>query len=80
MSFDDLAVDPRCLRLLAKQGIKEPTPIQALAIPPVLEGRDLVAIAQTGTGKTLAFGLPTLSSMAGEPKSPGKMLVMVPTR
>ena len=59
MTFDEFDLDPRCLRVLEGQGINEPTPIQELAIPPVLAGRDLIATAQTGTGKTLAFSLPT---------------------
>jgi ATP-dependent RNA helicase RhlE len=64
MTFESLQIDPRCLRILNQMNITEPTPIQAQAIPPALEGRDIVAIAQTGTGKTLAFGLPALSRLA----------------
>ena len=67
MSFDQFSIDPRCLKLLKNQGISEPTPVQAQAIPVVLEGADLTAIAQTGTGKTLAFGLPSLSLLAQNP-------------
>jgi ATP-dependent RNA helicase RhlE len=80
MTFDEFDLDPRCLRVLEGQGITEPTPIQELAIPPVLTGRDLIATAQTGTGKTLAFSLPTLSRLAGEKPGPNRMLVLTPTR
>ena len=80
MTFDEFDLDPRCLRVLEGQGINEPTPIQELAIPPVLTGRDLIATAQTGTGKTLAFSLPTLSRLAGEKPGPNRMLVLTPTR
>jgi ATP-dependent RNA helicase RhlE len=80
MTFDEFDLDPRCLRVLEGQGINEPTPIQELAIPPVLAGRDLIATAQTGTGKTLAFSLPTLSRLANEKPGPNRMLVLTPTR
>lgn len=60
---------------------KEPTPIQAQAIPPILEGKDLLGIAQTGTGKTAAFVLPILQRLITAPKRPGvKVLVLAPTR
>ena len=52
MSFDSLGLNPDILRAVAEQGYREPTPIQQQAIPAVLEGRDLMASAQTGTGKT----------------------------
>ena len=52
MSFDSLGLNPEILRAVAEQGYREPTPIQQQAIPAVLEGRDLMASAQTGTGKT----------------------------
>ena len=64
MSFQNFRIDPRCLRVLKAQRITEPTPVQAKAIPAALEGRDVIAIAQTGTGKTLAFGLPALTRLA----------------
>ncbi len=80
MSFEELCVDPRCLRLLKNQQITEPTLIQAKAIPPALEGRDVVAIAQTGTGKTLAFGLPLLTRLATGKSGRNRMLVLTPTR
>ncbi|MDY3973324.1 MAG: DEAD/DEAH box helicase, partial [Veillonella caviae] len=59
-SFKTLGVTEALIDLLAKQGIKEPTPIQEQAIPPAFKGVDLIAKAQTGTGKTLAFLLPIL--------------------
>lgn len=80
MSFESLSIDPRCLKMLKVQRITEPTPVQARAIPPALEGRDLVAVAQTGTGKTLAFSLPSLTRLAAAPRRRNSMLVLTPTR
>src|SRR6185312_1268507 len=60
MSFDSLGLAPELLRAVADQGYTEPTPVQAEAIPHVLAGRDVLAGAQTGTGKTAAFVLPIL--------------------
>jgi ATP-dependent RNA helicase RhlE len=66
---------------LAKHGFVHPTPIQAAAIPPALEGRDVVATAQTGTGKTLAFLLPTIERLAASPAQAGiRAVVLAPTR
>jgi ATP-dependent RNA helicase RhlE len=80
MSFEQLHIHPRLTEQLLSQRITEPTPIQVKAIPPALEGRDVVAIAQTGTGKTLAFGLPAITRLAKN-KNPGtRMLVLTPTR
>jgi len=76
-------LDPRLVKTLAAQGIETPTPIQELAIPPALEGRDLVATAQTGTGKTLAYLLPSLTRLAPGPRkkhAAPRMLVLAPTR
>ena len=80
MSFQEYSIDPRCLRVLKSQRITEPTPVQAKAIPPALEGRDVIAIAQTGTGKTLAFGLPALTRLAAAKRGRNRMLVLTPTR
>ncbi|MCC6797874.1 MAG: DEAD/DEAH box helicase [Candidatus Hydrogenedentes bacterium] len=80
MSFDDLNIDPRCLKVLKASKITNPTPVQAQAIPVALEGCDVVAIAQTGTGKTLAFGLPALTRLANENVRGTRMLVLAPTR
>lgn len=80
VSFEKLNIDPRCLNVLARQCITKPTPVQAQAIPVALEGRDVVAIAQTGTGKTLAFGLPSLTLLAQGSVRGTRMLVLAPTR
>ena len=77
-NIDDL--DPRCLRVLSEKGIETPTPVQEQAIPIIVAGKDLVATAQTGTGKTLAFALPTLSRLGLERERRNRMLVLVPTR
>ncbi|MBN2310344.1 MAG: DEAD/DEAH box helicase, partial [Candidatus Hydrogenedentes bacterium] len=62
------------------QRIETPTPVQEQVIPVALSGRDLVAVAQTGTGKTLAFGLPCLTRLAAGPLTRNMMLVLEPTR
>ena len=83
MSFESLGLAPALLRALAEQGYAAPTPIQAGAIPVVLEGHDLLAAAQTGTGKTAAFALPLLHRLsAGETggRQRPRALVLTPTR
>ncbi len=80
MPFDEFALDPRCLRVLHKQNISIPTPVQEQAIPVALEGRDAIAIAQTGTGKTLGFALPALTRLAAGPAARNAMLALTPTR
>ena len=80
MSFDRFELDPRCLRVLDKQDIHTPTQVQELAIPIVLRGGDIVATAQTGTGKTLGFTLPALTLLSAEEIPYNAMLVLVPTR
>ena len=79
--FADLALAPELCRALSGLGYEEPTPIQRAAIPPLLEGRDLVGQAATGTGKTAAFALPILQRILadGERAEPSA-LVLVPTR
>ena len=62
--FNDLGLAKPILKALETEGYSEPTPIQAQAIPFVLAGRDLLGIAQTGTGKTAAFALPSLQRLA----------------
>jgi len=82
MTFDDLGLQAELLRAIAAQGYTRPTPIQAQAVPVVLEGRDVLAGAQTGTGKTAAFTLPMLqllSSRERKGKAP-RALVLTPTR
>ena len=87
MNFSDLPLDPIFLRAIAAQGYDAPTPIQQKAIPPALDGADLVAVAQTGTGKTAAFALPTLQWLYENPLDasptshrPIRCLVLSPTR
>ncbi|MCA9418592.1 MAG: DEAD/DEAH box helicase, partial [Candidatus Omnitrophica bacterium] len=80
MNFDQFNIDPRCLAVLQRQGIQQPTPVQKEAIPVALEGRDVLAIAQTGTGKTLGFSLPSLTRLAAETPQRNSMLVVTPTR
>ena len=78
-TFDRFALDPRLVEAVTALGFAEPTPIQLAAIPPLLEGRDLIGSARTGSGKTAAFGLPLLHRVAG-PERHVKALVLVPTR
>jgi superfamily II DNA/RNA helicase len=78
-AFDELGLHPDVLRALEEKGYKTPTPIQAEAIPPLLEGRDLIGGSQTGTGKTAAFSLPLLSHLEGNQKDP-RVLIVEPTR
>ena len=63
MTFNELNLSAPLLRAIAEAGYETPSPIQASAIPPVLEGRDLMGCAQTGTGKTAAFALPMLDRL-----------------
>ncbi len=79
MSFDNLGLSPRLLEAVAAMGYTSPTPIQRDAIPLVLEGRDVVGCAQTGTGKTAAFVLPLMQRIEPRPGGP-RALVVTPTR
>jgi ATP-dependent RNA helicase DeaD len=80
-SFADLELRPELLEALTGLGYEEPTPIQREAIPPLLQGKDLVGQAATGTGKTAAFALPVLQRMPGDGRGAGPAtLVLVPTR
>ncbi|HET9818942.1 MAG TPA: DEAD/DEAH box helicase [Rhodanobacteraceae bacterium] len=89
MTFESLGLAPALLRALAEQGYATPTPIQAAAIPHVLDGHDLMAGAQTGTGKTAAFALPLLQKLCvdqvaqshnnKQPRKP-RALILTPTR
>ncbi|WP_022703371.1 DEAD/DEAH box helicase [Pseudorhodobacter ferrugineus] len=80
--FSDLALDPRVLKAVAEAGYETPTPIQAQAIPHALEGKDVLGIAQTGTGKTASFVLPmiTLLSKGRARARMPRSLVLAPTR
>jgi len=80
--FKDFSLSPSLLKAVEALGYTEPTPIQERAIPVVLAGRDLMAAAQTGTGKTAAFALPLLERLLQNPvrqRSP-RALILVPTR
>jgi len=83
--FDDLSLTPAMRDAIASMGYTTPTPIQAQAIGPILEGRDLIGCAQTGTGKTAAFAIPTIERLARESSTrgatrPPRALVLAPTR
>src|SRR5574343_158284 len=87
MNFDELNLAPAILQAVREQGYETPTPIQAEAIPAVLEGHDLLAGAQTGTGKTAAFTLPLLHRLQASATEvvrgkarPVRALVLAPTR
>jgi ATP-dependent RNA helicase DeaD len=77
--FEGLGLDARLLRTVRELGYEDPTPIQSATIPLLLSGRDVVGLAQTGTGKTAAFALPILQQLNPKTKSP-QALVLAPTR
>ncbi|MHA7872590.1 MAG: DEAD/DEAH box helicase, partial [Hyphococcus sp.] len=82
MSFAELGLEPKLLEAIASSGYSNPTPIQTEAIPPALEGRDVLGIAQTGTGKTASFTLPMIQRLAkgrARARMP-RSLVLAPTR
>jgi len=82
--FEMLGLAPELTSALSRAGLKQPTPIQNQAIPLALEGHDVMGLAQTGTGKTLAFGLPLVEHLLAEPGKPApkttKALILAPTR
>ena len=84
MTFKELNLIEPIMHAVAEKGYVTPTPIQEQAIPPALEGRDLMGCAQTGTGKTAAFTLPILQLLSARPRTKGrrsiKALVLTPTR
>ena len=87
MTFDGLGLAPELLRAIGEEGYTEPTPVQSQAIPLVLQGRDLLAAAQTGTGKTAAFALPILQALKATANAsfsparhPVRALILTPTR
>ncbi len=79
-SFASFGLNPKLLRAVENLGFKTPTPIQQLAIKPVMEGRDVMASAVTGSGKTAAFLLPILHKLDGKPRNTTRVLVLTPTR
>ena len=82
MSFDNLGLHPNILKGIKEIGFEKPTPIQEQAIPKIIEGRDVIASAQTGTGKTAAFMLPILNRLLATPRTKKgvRALVLSPTR
>ena len=84
MDFDMLGLAPRLTAALSEQGLTQPTPIQAQAIPHVMDGRDVMGLAQTGTGKTAAFGLPLVQHLLEDSQRPAprtaRALILAPTR
>ena len=84
VSFDNFELPELMLATLAREGLVTPTPIQAMSIPPLLEGKDLIGLAQTGTGKTAAFLLPIMTQLgygsAVRAGQPPKALILAPTR
>jgi len=79
ISFNELALAPAIAKVIDEVGYETPSPIQAKSIPPLLDGRDLLGQAQTGTGKTAAFALPLLSRLELKQRDP-QLLVLTPTR
>ena len=79
-TFDTLGLSPATLRAVRALGFTAPTPVQAAAIPPALLGKDVLASAQTGTGKTAAFGLPLIERLAALPRKKTRALILAPTR
>ena len=80
MPFSGLQLHPSLLQSIKDLGFVRPTPIQAESIPPALQGRDLIACAQTGSGKTAAFLLPILQGLIDGPRGKTRALVLAPTR
>ncbi len=80
LRFEELKLDRRILDAVADAGYVTPSPIQEKAIPPALEGRDVLGCAQTGTGKTAAFSLPVLNRMTKSPRGGIRALILTPTR
>src|SRR5580693_3218313 len=79
-NFSELNLSPALQANLARHLFVEPTPVQAQSLPEALAGRDVVATAQTGTGKTLAFVLPILDSLVKKPAQGVSVLILSPTR
>src|SRR5690242_10804471 len=83
MSFNDLGLQDTLLQAVNDSGYTTPTPIQLRAIPAILDGKDVMAAAQTGTGKTAGFTLPLLQLLSGKPpvgSNQVRALILTPTR
>jgi ATP-dependent RNA helicase RhlE len=80
LSFTNLHLHPDLLKGIRELGFTRPTPIQAEAVPPAIDGRDLLARAQTGSGKTIAFLLPVLHRLMNKPRRTTRALILTPTR
>ncbi|MBP6325451.1 MAG: DEAD/DEAH box helicase, partial [Sulfurospirillum sp.] len=84
MLFSDLHLSQPLLKAVHEEGYTHPTPVQEKAIPAILQGRDILAGAQTGTGKTAGFTLPILELLSKQPrikgKNPIRVLILTPTR
>src|SRR4030095_3005695 len=80
MPFSSLKLHPALLKSIRELGFARPTPIQSEAIPPAMAGRDLLACAQTGSGKTAAFLLPIIHQLIDRPRRTTRGLVVTPTR
>jgi ATP-dependent RNA helicase RhlE len=80
MAFASFGLEPALLRGVKEMGFTRPTPIQQDTIPPAMEGRDVLACAMTGSGKTAAFGLPILNRLIGKPRGKTRALILTPTR
>jgi ATP-dependent RNA helicase RhlE len=80
MTFNGLGIAPQLLNVISRLGFKNPTSIQHKAIPSAIEGKDIIGIAQTGTGKTLAFGIPLIQQIKKAGRGRGKGLIILPTR
>jgi superfamily II DNA/RNA helicase len=78
ITFNNLGIEPKILNVISRLGFKTPTSIQHKAIPVAIEGKDIIGIAQTGTGKTLAFGIPLIQQILKTGKEKG--LIILPTR
>ena len=79
-NFSEFVISPSLKEQLSRAGFVKPTPVQAAAIAPGVEGKDVLATAQTGTGKTLAFLIPILDKLLREPAKGVAALVLVPAR
>jgi len=78
--FDGFGLDPKLMRAIDDLGFETPTPVQIDAIPPALEGRDVIGCAMTGSGKTAAFALPILERLLDQPRGTTRALILTPTR